>query len=328
MVASDIHGKNSYGNTPLMLSLCNYTAASYDRFCELIDLGSDVNTKNMYGSTPLHRACDRADTRFLKRLLECPDIDVNAEDSNHRSPLLECCIHGRDEHLQLLLAAGADPNVEDRHGMTPLFKTTKVSTARLLVTYGADINHQDKKLRSVLHYLCEFSATAHKRLITYLVQAGIDVDLTNWYDQTALEYLVANKRAVPKCMVAVHNEIIEILDALPPYDSPRLDKRHSILTGEQVIRPYSILLAHPEIPPIVEYYSNPFNTLTNNIDTAVCDYQPHKIDIGDSVVENLESLTDQHSESNILDDIVVCEAIDTHTQTTNTTSLWTYILPW
>ncbi len=228
---ANINERNSYGNTPLMLALTSYGPNSYDRFCELLSLGADVNLKNNYGYTPLHRACERAEGKFLIKILEQPNLVIDPKDHANRTPLVECCIQSRAPQVKLLLQAGANPNIVDTHGQTPLFKTRKVKIAKLLIKHGADINHTDTHGRTVLHYLCEFSIGAFRKLITYYVKAGIDVNITNYSGYTALECVsTSSKRDIPPSLLKAVNAITNVLDTLPPYNSPQLDRFNYLFT--------------------------------------------------------------------------------------------------
>ena len=65
-----------------------------------------------------------------------------------RSCLHISCAIG-DEHIAyVLLARGADPNIRDQHGRSPLFLATRhghVQCIRLLIAFGADLDMVDKK---------------------------------------------------------------------------------------------------------------------------------------------------------------------------------------
>jgi len=56
------------------------------------------------------------------------------------------------EETLILLQNGADPNVKDDDGQTPLHIVSNPEIAQLLIKYGADINARDNKNRTPLHY--------------------------------------------------------------------------------------------------------------------------------------------------------------------------------
>ena len=46
--------------------------------------------------------------------------DVNVRNSNGDTPLLESCFFGKKGAIKVLLAAGADVNAKDKHGKRPI----------------------------------------------------------------------------------------------------------------------------------------------------------------------------------------------------------------
>ena len=79
--------------------------------------------------------------------------NVNARDQNDETALIACLggYHYQDadvnleEVVRLLLDAGADPNLSDAKGMTPLILNARVlKIAQMLIAHGADVNAQAK----------------------------------------------------------------------------------------------------------------------------------------------------------------------------------------
>jgi uncharacterized protein len=86
--------------------------------------GADVDAKDSYNGTGLIRAADRGHIAILRRLLETP-IDVDYVNRLGWTALLEAIIlgGGDDRHtevVRLLVGAGADLNLADGDGVTPL----------------------------------------------------------------------------------------------------------------------------------------------------------------------------------------------------------------
>ena len=86
--------------------------------------GADVGSLDSYDGTGLIRAADRGFTAIVARLLET-DIDVDHVNRLGWTALLEAIILGdgdtaHTEVVRLLVAAGADVNLVDGQGMTPL----------------------------------------------------------------------------------------------------------------------------------------------------------------------------------------------------------------
>jgi DNA-binding beta-propeller fold protein YncE len=86
--------------------------------------GADVQSKDSYNGTGLIRAADRGHADVIAELLATP-IQVNHVNRLGWTALLEAIILGdggprHAECVRLLLAAGADPNLADSQGVTPL----------------------------------------------------------------------------------------------------------------------------------------------------------------------------------------------------------------
>ena len=90
----------------------------------MLPLRPDVSLRNRYGGNALIPACERAHVETVKLLLTS-GIDVNHVNNLGWTCLLEIVIlgDGGPRHQQvakLVLDAGADPNLADKDGVTPL----------------------------------------------------------------------------------------------------------------------------------------------------------------------------------------------------------------
>lgn len=90
----------------------------------MIPKGPDYALRNRYGGMALIPACHYGHVETV-RLLLTTKIDVNTINNLGWTCLLEIVILGDDgpahvEITRLVLAAGADPNIADKDGVTPL----------------------------------------------------------------------------------------------------------------------------------------------------------------------------------------------------------------
>ncbi|XGW18194.1 hypothetical protein V3C99_002649 [Haemonchus contortus] len=111
-------------------------------------------------------------------------IYFDGPEITHVSPL--------DTHfIELLLKYGADPNVFDRKGLTPIMKACRLKengmeAIRILHKYGGDVNaqaHPRQDLRTPLHYaLLSGSAT----LVKFLIELGANVTMPKSYNKPSI----------------------------------------------------------------------------------------------------------------------------------------------
>jgi uncharacterized protein len=90
----------------------------------MIPRGPDFSIRNRFGGNALIPACERAHVDTVKLLLTTK-IDVNHVNNLGWTCLLEIVVLGDGgprhvEVAQLVLAAGADPNIADKDGVSPL----------------------------------------------------------------------------------------------------------------------------------------------------------------------------------------------------------------
>ena len=90
----------------------------------MIPLKPDLSIRNRYGGNALIPACERAHVETIKLLLTS-GIDVDHVNDLGWTCLLEIVILGdggprHQEAAQLVLAAGANPSLADKDGVTPL----------------------------------------------------------------------------------------------------------------------------------------------------------------------------------------------------------------
>ncbi len=116
--------------------------------------------------------------------------------------LLEAVIVGDVEKVKDLLTNGAEVDVRDENGMTPLLLAAKKGNSEivsLLLAHGADVNAQDYYLAWTPLILA--SALGHKKVVKILLEYGADIDIKDQNGMTALKYAAKNG----------YKEIVELL---------------------------------------------------------------------------------------------------------------------
>jgi hypothetical protein len=106
------------------------------------------------------------------------------------------------ERVKKLLEEGADPNIRDGDGNTPLhFAASKgcAEVARLLLEHGADPNAQDKSGETPLHVA---ASMGHVDVVRLLLERGADPSIRNREGKTPLD--IARERG--------HREVVSLIE--------------------------------------------------------------------------------------------------------------------
>ena len=173
------------GYTPLLI------AAQYNKpeaMRVLLELDSDIEHTNRAGWHALHVAASNGSLEVARLLLEqMPKKLIDAPERRmDQTPLHGCCGHVAAEHenpqqvlelIRLLLAAGADPELEDRAGNTPLMTAAANgvdAVVALLLPLSGDIDAVNHRCYSALDQAVMRGQVAVARR---LLEAGADMRL-------------------------------------------------------------------------------------------------------------------------------------------------------
>lgn len=112
----------------------------------------------------LHIASLHGHAEIIELLLNQRAVDKNVRDSNGYTPLCHAAVYDQKNAVQVLLRAGADPNLIDSNNETPLHKTVRKgflrATQLLLYHDTTDIHIKNKNGYSVLDIAVLSSETA------------------------------------------------------------------------------------------------------------------------------------------------------------------------
>ena len=178
---ADANFKNLEGETPLMAAA---RSGKVEAARLLIEAGADVNARESFGQqTPIMWAAAQKQPEMV-RFLASKGADLNARGATRQwerkviteprpkdlnrggfTPLLYAAREGCVDCVKALLAAGADPDLEDPERITPLvlaLMNLHFETAMALVNGGADVDKWDFFGRSPLYMAADVSTLPTK----------------------------------------------------------------------------------------------------------------------------------------------------------------------
>ena len=187
----------------------------------LVDYGANLMLTDAFGMSVLHHFAGGCDLDTLVILLENIGGDINYRNENGGNTALHyiCCSQTKSVSImRTLLKYGADPNIQNSNGNTPLHlcanrRLTKL--IQLLIEYSADVNIQNNFGETPLHYTCfyfcldvkethsiihpkdesryiEENDSMTKETIILLLQNGAKLDIPNIYGRTIMHTYIAS----------------------------------------------------------------------------------------------------------------------------------------
>ena len=151
------------------------------------------------GRTALHLAAHNGNDDLVKLLLEQPGVDINAVDDFGRTALHHACLREKDDAAKVLLTAGAQSDLYDKNGFTPLQLAIHMGNSDLLPVFAAwqgdkaDWNTQTaEKKESLLHLAVHHGIEAPVRK---LLDLGADICALNEKGQSPLHIAIADNNS-------------------------------------------------------------------------------------------------------------------------------------
>jgi ankyrin repeat protein len=154
----------------------------------LIKSGAEIDTKNKRnGNTALCNAAGLgSNDGTASEIVECVNVlikagaNVNIANSSGETPLFVASMSKRVEVVKALIQAGADVNIANRQGETPLFIAAMwggdsgIEVVKLLIEFGADVNIADENGETPL-----LQARSGSEIEALLLAAGAKQDVTD-----------------------------------------------------------------------------------------------------------------------------------------------------
>ncbi|ORX65884.1 ankyrin [Anaeromyces robustus] len=171
----------------------------------LIRYGVDVNAQDYHGRTALSFAIQSESTDLVEFLLETGQVDMNLPDEFCQTPLMQVCKGKNQEILKLLIAYGANPNIQDNNGKTSLIYLCgnkryyrDSAIAEYVLENGANPLIKDNNGKSPLIWASQCKKI---KMVETLIKKGAKINDQDNSGYTALYY--ANKHH--------YNDVINLL---------------------------------------------------------------------------------------------------------------------
>ncbi|CAB0042599.1 unnamed protein product [Trichogramma brassicae] len=150
-----VDARDKFGNTPLHLAVRSISSNVKHVVRALLEIGANPNLANEEGLTPMHiisKRCklDRLGESFLKFNDDMNQpVQLDARDKLGNTPLHLAALWYDYKNLALLLKNGANPNLTNENGDTPLHFISKTDRYYVLALKFFNINKQHNQLVQV-----------------------------------------------------------------------------------------------------------------------------------------------------------------------------------
>ncbi|MHC4072283.1 MAG: ankyrin repeat domain-containing protein, partial [Planctomycetota bacterium] len=124
-------------------------------------------------------------------VFSCLGVDVAW--SQAKKDLNQAAVDGDLDRVKSLVSGGADVNVKNRMGMTPLVVAAmndRTAVCEFLVANGADLNAKDGRSQTALYFAVD---KGNKELVEMLVKKGADVNITTGRGENAFSLAKKNQ---------------------------------------------------------------------------------------------------------------------------------------
>ena len=138
----------------------------------------------------LHKIILGGSSASLEEALTLEGLVIDEMDSRGYTALLWAVSRNDNLAVELLLKAGADPNISTPTGSSPLHFASwrqNLPCVRMLLNAGATLNHVDSVGDTALHHAAQ--RCANLDLLEVLIFAGIDISQRDRSGSIALEYM-------------------------------------------------------------------------------------------------------------------------------------------
>lgn len=201
--------RNAEGRTPVDIAALKRR----ENTLKILRTAKGYDVPDSYLIKSLVEAITEDPTEIVAQKIEASTkTELSSNDPFEGTPLFVACRYERPDVMHLLLEAGADPDVTNEFGRTPLcraIQNNSLGCLRVLVAYHANVNISPFSDASLWEYAITSGAT---KLALCLIENGANIDGNSIFLQVALhsavmdDSLLATKRLV-EAGASIHRKL-------------------------------------------------------------------------------------------------------------------------
>ncbi|MGL5029329.1 MAG: ankyrin repeat domain-containing protein [Wolbachia pipientis] len=253
---ANIRAKDMYGWTPL------HFASAYGKFNVVkffLDSNINIRAKDRYGDTPLHLAAQNNNkSEIVESFLDSDANNINDRTNNDWTPLHVAVQGNKPSTVKLLLGRGANIEVQDIFGETPLVIATRAGYKDIV-----KILEQEQLGKELFTAVREYDFSRVEKLIS----RGANVNTKNKNGKTPLDIAINTKNALEENQGSLNN-------ALSLSQQGRIVR---ILEHEQLNRKLFTAVREENLPKVRELISRGANIDTERDGKTPLDIAKEKL---------------------------------------------------
>ena len=194
-----------YDDAKVVDSIKNGSSDGVEQYLFKYNKVNQILTHDDYGRRIIHIVSIHYNEDIMNLILAV-NPDLNKKDALDNTPLHYACMYGHIDLVDKLLKLGAEPNMKNKKGQTPImlasiFKGKKTpkndrsnansKMVRMMYNKGVSIMDIDNDGNNLLHYVLKDAPNTQEKskLVKYLIERGIDIEKGNNKDITPLMYI-------------------------------------------------------------------------------------------------------------------------------------------
>ena len=202
---ANVNATNKGKNTALMTACINKNESAIN---VLLNAGSDPNiADDTDGNTCLYTAVQQECCIEVLQAIIDHGANVNATKKDKNTALMTACINKNESAINVLLNAGANPNIADNtYGDTCLYTAVQQECSKevlqAIIDHGANVNAANKRNQTALTLAC---LDTNEGVINVLLNAGSDPNIADDTDGNTCLYTAVQQ----ECCIEVLQAIID-----------------------------------------------------------------------------------------------------------------------